>query len=93
MTATDPPADRRGPLTVADVAELHSVSAGTVLTWIRAGELAAVNVGRRPGARKPRWRITAAALERFEAWRAAPQLQPRERQRRQRPADVIEFIR
>jgi hypothetical protein len=33
------------------------------------GELKALNVGRRLGAKKPRWRVTAKALEQFEELR------------------------
>lgn len=79
-----------GPLTVADVAARYGVASGTVLKWITAGDLAAVNVSRSARSRKPRWRITAAALAAFEA-RRAPQVAAPRQQRRQKPADVIEF--
>lgn len=59
--------------TVSQVAERYLVDADKVLGWIRAGELAALNVVQRVGGR-PRWRITAEALAAFEASRAA---QPR----------------
>jgi excisionase family DNA binding protein len=77
---------------VRDVRERHGVSEGTVLSWIRAGELRAVNVGRRPGAKKPRWRITPEALEAFEQLRTPT---PRRASSRRRSADatVIEFYR
>jgi len=79
-------------LSVRDLCERYGVSAHTVLSWIRSGELRAVNVGRRPGARKPRWRISAQALEAFEQLRTPAPPTPRAR-RKKRPADVIEFYR
>jgi excisionase family DNA binding protein len=44
--------------TIQDLQRRYGVTVHTVLGWIRSGELRAVNVGRRRGARKPRWRIT-----------------------------------
>jgi excisionase family DNA binding protein len=76
--------------TVQDIQERYGVTDHTVLGWIRSGELRAINVGRRPGARKPRWRITQEALEDFEARRAPTPPAPRARRKRQ-PAGVIEF--
>ena len=43
-------------LTVGDLCERYGVTEHTVLSWIRSGELKAVNVGRRADATKPRWR-------------------------------------
>jgi hypothetical protein len=77
---------------VPDVCERYRVSEATVLHWIHSGQLRALNVGRTPGARRPRWRITAQALEEFEAARSAAPPAPRQRRRRQRD-DVIEFYR
>ena len=59
-------------LSVRDVCERLGVNEHTVLGWIRSGELRAVNVGRRPGGKKPRWRITQEALEAFEQLRTSP---------------------
>jgi excisionase family DNA binding protein len=80
-----------GTLSVKNVSERFGVSAHTVLAWIKSGELRAVNVGRRPGARKPRWRITADALAAFEALRSAAPTPPRAQRRRRRRAEVVEF--
>ena len=77
-------------LSVHDLCERYGVGEHTVLGWIASGELKAVNVGRRLGAKKPRWRITQEALEAFEQLRTATPPAPRTR-RRKRPADVIEF--
>jgi excisionase family DNA binding protein len=78
--------------TVQDICDRYGVTEHTVLCWLRTGELRGVNVGRTPGARKPRWRITAQALTDFEAARTATPPAPRQRRRRQRD-DVIEFYR
>jgi hypothetical protein len=75
--------------TPVEVAALYRVTEATVLTWIRTGDLKAVNVGRTRAAKKPRWRITAAALAEFEAARTPTPATPRVR-RKQR-GDVIEF--
>jgi hypothetical protein len=56
--------------TVRDLQRRFAVTEHTVLGWIRSGELTAINVGRSPGARKPRWRISQEALEAFELARS-----------------------
>ena len=76
--------------TVQDIQNRYSVTVHTVLQWIRAGELKAVNVGRRPGAKKPRWRITQAALDAFEQLRTPSPPMPRTR-RPKRSGEVAEF--
>jgi excisionase family DNA binding protein len=76
--------------TVKDLTERYRVSEHTVLGWIRSGELRAVNVGRKSGAKKPRWRIPEEALSAFELSRTATTPPPRMR-RRKRPAGVIAF--
>jgi excisionase family DNA binding protein len=78
-------------LTVKQVSERYGVEARTVLAWIRAGDLAAIDVTRRTGSRKARWRITQAALDAFEAARAARAPTPKRAPRRQAPDDVIPF--
>jgi excisionase family DNA binding protein len=79
-------------LSVHDLTERYGVSEHTVLGWIRSGELRAVNVGRRPGGKKPRWRITQEALEAFERARTPAPPLPRARRKRQ-PPEVIEFYK
>lgn len=76
--------------TVQEIKRHYGVTVHTVLGWIRSGELAAVNVGRNPDARKPRWRITQAALDAFEAARTPTAPAPRVRRRKQ-TAGVVEF--
>jgi excisionase family DNA binding protein len=80
-------------LTVKQLSERFSVSQHTVLGWIAAGELRAVNVGTRPGTKRPRWRITEQAVEAFETLRSpTPSPVPTTR-RRKRSGPVLEFLR
>lgn len=75
---------------VREVTERYAVNEHTVLAWIRSGELRAVNVGVRPGAKKPRWRITTESLAAFEAARTPSPPLPRTRRTKQ-SIDVVEF--
>jgi hypothetical protein len=77
-------------LTIRDLCERYGVNEHTVLAWIKSRELCALNVGRRPGSKKPRWRVTPEALASFELLRTASPPQPRAR-RQKKPADVISF--
>lgn len=78
--------------TVQEIQRRYGVTEHTILGWIRAGELRAINVGRKSGAKKPRWRISEQALAAFEALRTPTPPVPRGR-RRKRPDDVIEFYK
>jgi excisionase family DNA binding protein len=75
---------------VKNLCERYGVTENTVLQWIHSGELKAVNVGRAPTGKKPRWRITKEALEAFELRRTPTPPQPRAK-RRKRPTDVLKF--
>ncbi|HLN26424.1 MAG TPA: helix-turn-helix domain-containing protein [Gemmataceae bacterium] len=79
-------------LSIRDVCERYGVGEHTVLGWIRAGELRAINVGRRLGNKKPRWRVTLEALEAFEQLRT-PMPPPPRAPRRKRSVEVIEFYK
>jgi hypothetical protein len=74
------------------VASRYGVTEAAVLAWIRSDELRALNVGRKPGSKKPRWRVSEQALAEFEAGRVVTPLVPRARRRR-RAENVIEFYR
>jgi excisionase family DNA binding protein len=78
-------------LTIRDVCERFVVTEHTVLAWIRSGELRAVNVGRAPEAKKPRWRITQAALDAFEQLRTPTAVLTRGRRKKQAAGEVVEF--
>lgn len=77
-------------LTIRDLCERYGVSEHTVLAWIKSGELRAINVGRRSGGKKPRWRITPEALATFEALRTHDPPPPRTRRKKQ-PPEIIQF--
>ena len=76
---------------VKQVAERYAVNEATVRTWIRSGELRALSINRKLGAKKVRWRVTQESLTAFELLRSAsPPPQPKTR-RRKRNDSVIEF--
>lgn len=77
-------------LSVSQIAERYAVTVPTVLGWIRSGELKPIDVSRRPGSRRPTWRVTPEALAAFEAMRTAATPPPKTRRRKQ-AADVINF--
>ncbi len=77
---------------VKDIMERYGVGSGTVVGWIRAGELVAINVARRMGGKKARWRVTEAALKSFEALRTPTVPQPKAN-RRKRGGDIIEYYK
>ena len=79
-------------LSVSAIADALAVKQQTVLGWIKAGDLAACNVGRTATARKPRWRISQAALDQFLAGRQTQRPQPATRRRKKDSADVIQFF-
>jgi hypothetical protein len=66
------------------------VSPDKVVRWILAGELAALNLAASPTGR-PRYKITAEAVEAFETRRAVLCPPPR-RPRRKRLASVTEYF-
>jgi len=82
----------RGPpvyYTPPEIAELLRVSPAKVLTWIRSGELESISVASR-GSRRPRFRISARALEAFERRRSgAAALSPIRRRRDQTVKDFV----
>lgn len=76
--------------TPADLSERYAVTVHTVLGWIHDGSLRAINVGRKPGAKKPRWRITLEAIEQFESLRASAPT-PRKSRRKVGKPIAMEF--
>ena len=69
-------------LSAAALARLLGVHPAKILAWIRAGELAAVDLAESRGGR-PRWKIMPAALDEFLAARASQSPTPSRRRRRQ----------
>ena len=86
------PDSGRTKLTPAEVAQLWGVSVGTIMTWIRNGELRAINLAKRLGGR-PRYRIDVADLTDFENRRAyQPPIPVPRRRRTCRDDNVIQFF-
>ena len=77
-------------MTPPEVAQRLRVNAGKVLSWIRAGELPALNVATRPTGR-PRYRISEADLLVFANRRAGAAL-PTPRRSKRRDQNVTEFF-
>ena len=92
-----PSAELQIRLTVAEAADRLRVDSDKIRLWIRRGEFpgtynAAARTG--PGT-KPRWRIPLAAIEAFEARRAAnpPTPAPRPGRRAEPASRIIEPFR
>lgn len=83
-TRRQPPSNGAG-FTTADVARRYRVGQSKVLLWIKLGELTAINTSSAMCAR-PRYVVTADALEQFERRRSAKPVA--KVQRRQRSAVV-----
>ena len=84
-------APRRTKLTPPEVAQRYGVDPAKILTWIRAGELRAMNAATTRGGR-PRYLIDEADLADFELGRSATPPPKPQRKRRETDADVIEFF-
>lgn len=82
--------------TPPQIARQRQLRVGKVLTWIRTGQLLAVNCAEQPGGR-PRWRVSAEALAAFDAARSnrahMPHSKPRSRRTTRRDDGVIQFFR
>lgn len=81
--------------TPPQVARARGLRTAKVLAWIRSGELEGVNCAEKHDGR-PRWRISAEALEAFDSTRSSrqlPQRVARERRMATRQSEVIEFFR
>jgi len=89
---TPPAVTTRRFLSPAQVAEPLGIDVRRVLGWIKSGELRACNVGTRPDARKPRWRIAQCDLDLFLLRRTASPIPATPRRRRQ-PEGVTEYFR
>jgi hypothetical protein len=75
-------------LTVADIARRYRVSPDKVRTWIRRGELAAINTAdARCG--KPRFVVTADALAAFEQGRQAT---PPKAAKRNKRTNLVDYF-
>ena len=75
---------------VQDIAKRFGVTEHTVSAWIRSGELRAVNTSRKPGSKKPAYRVTVEQLTAFEMMRTPTPPAPKTRRKKQ-DTSVIEF--
>ena len=78
-------------LSPQDYATMKGISVLKPLLWIKTGELEAVNVATKAGG-LPRWRISPAAIEAFEAARAAVPQAPVTRRPRRKAGHVVEYF-
>lgn len=78
-------------LSPQDIATSRGINVLKPLTWIKTGELRAVNMATKPGG-LPRWRIAPADLEAFDAARAAVPQAPVTRRARRKAGHVVEFF-
>ena len=79
--------------TPADIARERKLRVSKVLTWIRTGELEAINLAEKRTGR-PRWRISDEALAAFDAGRSnrAGVKLARRRHLKRRPQGVVQFF-
>ena len=77
-------------LTPPEVAKRLRVKSSTVISWIRSGELRAIDTARR-GARRPRFKIDPADLIAFENGRQV-EVKTNGSRRRPKDPDVIEYF-
>lgn len=78
-------------LTPPQIARQLGVSPDTIASFIRSGELRAVNLAR-PGAHRRRYHIAPEELDRFLASRATSPPPPPPPRRRKPSAGVIKFF-
>lgn len=81
---------KREKLSPPQIARAWGVSPDKVLTWIRTGELRAIDASTRRSGR-PRYLVDVGDLARFEAARAVMPL-PKTSRKRKKANDVIEFF-
>ncbi|MBL1218685.1 MAG: DNA-binding protein [Planctomycetes bacterium] len=86
-------------MTPPQYARCLGVKPDQVLAFIAAGELEAVNIAA-PGAKRPRWRISCAAIASFEERRSSrttatskPQVNPRRKRPRRSSACESRWLR
>lgn len=66
-----------------EIAKALDVCEKTVLLWIKAGELTAVNVSRCGRSKRPRLRVRQSAIDAFLASRSTGVPEPKRQRRRQ----------
>jgi len=84
--------DAQVKLTPPQVARRYGVSPERIISWIRSGELHAIDVSSRPGIGRPRFRVDPADLVAFDARRAVVTTPKASRRRKRKDPDVVEFF-
>ncbi len=80
--------------TVNALASRWNLPAGKVRAFIASGQLDAIDVSLNPGTGKPRYRVLADAVERFEMARTTTKTAPTPlRRRRAKQDSVTEFFK
>lgn len=79
-------------LTVKQLKERWQQTEASILYLIKTHQLRALNLGREPNGKKPRWRIPLAEVERFEAERSNQPPPKQQHRRRKKDADFIEYF-
>lgn len=64
-----------------------------VVSWIRAGELRAIDVSEKPGTGKPRFRISEADISAFEESRTFQPPTKKRRRRRHRDEEFSKYFK
>jgi helix-turn-helix protein len=77
-------------LTPPQIARRFGVEPAKVLSWIRCGDLSAINMAERLNGR-PRWRVSQSSLDSFLVARTSRPAQKTMPRRRKRP-EVTEFF-
>lgn len=79
-------------LTISQVSQLLDISHKTIMTWIRSGELTAVNLSLSRTSKKPRYRIRMKDLDSFLLSRTTNQNRIVRQPRRRRLPEVKRFF-
>jgi len=78
-------------LTPPKIAKMYGCNVYKILTWIRNGELKAINIATKLGGR-PRYIVKREELEAFERRRQVQPPPPIVRRRRRKDPNVIEYF-
>lgn len=77
---------------VAEVAQRLAINETKVGKLIKSGEIVAIDVSYKPGAGRPRWRISPQALAAFEASRSSIPAPPPKPRRKAVPRPSREYV-
>jgi transposase len=80
-------------LSVKQLREHFGVGEGTILAWIRSGQLRAMDVARHQGGGRPKWRATESAVAAFEELRQISPTPDPVRRGRKSNDGVVEFYK